>query len=127
MSKLYIAVDGDDVGHYLEYLMLKNDTNELTQFATKYKQTMEWFAQTVEQTFEASFIFEGGDNLLFFVDEKNFSIEKLEIFRSDFANRVGRTLSIGLGYNARESYFALKLCKVSGKNCICRYEELNNA
>jgi GTP cyclohydrolase III len=124
VPKLYIAVDGDDVGHHLEYLMLTNDPDALARFAADYKQTMDWLVQAIAETFDASVVFGGGDSLLVSLDKGRFSSEELEKIRASFANRVGQTLSIGIGHTSREAYFALKLAKTSGKNCIRLFEEL---
>ena len=104
--------------------MLTNATDALAQFASNYREAMDWFLCKVVEQFGAAVVFEGGDNALLSVDGGRCSIDGLEGLRSDFARRIGRTLSIGIGHSAHQAYLALKLAKTSGKDRIWRFEEL---
>jgi hypothetical protein len=123
---VYIAVDGDDVGSHLEYLMLMNDIETLAHFAAEYTNAMQQFIATLTNIFRISVIFLGGDSLLLTAESAEFSVNQLETVRTSFAENTRHTLSIGLGYSAREAYIALKLAKTSGKNCIRRFVELSD-
>lgn len=126
MSSIYVAIDGDNVGSYLEYLMLTDNMDSLIYFSSTYNSAMVNLIENLTKAFGGFVIFEGGDNLLISIEQSVFSVEQLEQIRISFAELSGKTLSIGLGSNAREAYFALKLAKTSGKNCTRHYKELSN-
>ncbi len=124
MREMYLAIDGDDVGHRLEYLMLINERETITEFSKTFKSAMIWLENKLVHDFGATVVFSGGDNLLAYL---NFlPVEAVEALRIEFAERANSTLSIGLGENPREAYFALKLAKTSGKNCVRQFKELAN-
>ncbi|MBL8161473.1 MAG: mCpol domain-containing protein [Anaerolineae bacterium] len=122
---LYIAIDGDNIGSYIEYLFLMNNTEKLGEFSKTYELSMQWLVSDLQNKLGATSIFTGGDNSLLSTDSGIFSLGLLEMTRVEFFQRTGQTLSIGLGYTPREAYFALKLAKTSGKNSVRRYEELS--
>lgn len=126
MQDTYIVVDGDDVGSRLEYFMLTNQPQSLKAFAVCFEASFEWFVETLVSQLAATIIFSGGDNLLAVVQDEKQLTEELERLRDDFTRRTKHTLSIGLGRNANEAYFALKLAKASGKNRICRFSGVAN-
>lgn len=128
MKELFIAVDGDDVGHRLEYFMLINDQLSLSTFTATFSGSMSWLEERLRSDLDARIVFIGGDNLLAILLDNglvNFQ-ETLEKIRLGFSEKAISTLSIGVGRSPREAYLALKLAKASGKNCIRRYEELPN-
>lgn len=123
MKKLYLAVDGDNVGSRLEYYVLINDTDTLTAFSNIFNSTMKWFENQLVTNFEATIIFYGGDNLLACINAEKYSAKYLEKLKSKFAEKTKSTLSIGLGESPQKAYFALKYAKTSGKNSIRYFEE----
>lgn len=123
MKELYIAIDGDDVGNRLEYLMLTNDLENLREFSELLNSKMLWLQEQLVHKFNALVFFSGGDNILVSVDG-GLEISELDQLREDFATETHITLSIGLGETPQEAYFALKLAKVGGKNAIRRGKEL---
>lgn len=123
MIEIYLAVDGDDIGHRLEYFMLVNERESLNQFSTTFQSSMDWLVEKLTHELEATIIFSGGDNLLAVMNIENLPIELIENIRTDFAIKSQCTLSVGLGYTIRQAYFALKLAKASGKNCIRNFKE----
>ncbi len=122
---MYIAIDGDDVGSHIEFLIIMNQTDKLSWFSDNYSKTINWLIENLAQYFDANIIFSGGDNLLASVDSSQFSFDKLEFLRQEFHKKINKTISIGLGSSPREAYFALKLAKTSGKNSIQNYEDLS--
>ena len=124
MGEIYLAVDGDDVGHRLEYLMLMNEREAITKFSKTFLEAMIRLENKLVKDFDALIVFTGGDNLLASLND--LPTEVIEALRSEFAKRSNTTLSIGLGENPRQAYFALKLAKTSGKNCIRHFKELAN-
>jgi GTP cyclohydrolase III len=124
MHEIYLAVDGDDVGHHLEYLMLINDREAITRFSKTFQNAMISLESKLVNDFGATIIFNGGDNLLACISVDVLQVETIETLRIEFAEQAPNTLSVGLGKNPRQAYFALKLAKTSGKNCIRQFEEL---
>ena len=124
MEELYVAIDGDDVGHRLEYLVLMNERKAIRTFSSIFKGAMHWLETELVKNFSADIIFSGGDNLLTCLPPESMSLEILEDIRSEFAKRADSTISVGLGDSPRQAYFALKLAKTSGKNCTRYFQEL---
>lgn len=121
----YIAIDGDNVGRELEYLVVTNQLQKLTSFSKNYHRLMTWLEEALRSDLNAKIIFSGGDSLL--VSQQQLpSLGKLELLKDEFAKRAGTTLSIGIGSTPRQAYFALKLAKAKGKNRIELFEESNN-
>ncbi len=123
VSELYLAIDGDDVGHRLEYFILTNDSHSLRSFSSTFASAMAWLEQELRSSLGLTLIFSGGDNLLACLNadsDSNDLIDLLERLRNAFAERAESTLSVGVGGSPREAYLALKLAKASGKDCIQR-------
>jgi GTP cyclohydrolase III len=120
MDMLYLAVDGDDVGHRIEYFMLINEAESLASFSATFQSAMSWLKEELANELGATIIMCGGDNLLASVPPDSCLTEIIERIRTDFAERVQSTLSIGLAKTPREAYLALKLAKASGKDRIQR-------
>lgn len=126
MTRFYFAADGDDVGHYLEYLMLRNESAKIFEFSKLFHKAMLWLENELIESFEAEIIFTGGDNVLARIKKTEHIINLIEKVRIEFQIKAGSTLSIGLGSTPREAYFALKLAKTSGKNCVRQFRELED-
>ena len=124
MAKLYFAADGDDVGHRLEYLILRNETTKIIHFSQIFDEAMSWLECKLTELFAAEIIFTGGDNILARITKQGDLLFAIDVLRSEFKKRADSTLSIGLGKTPREAYFALKLSKTSGKNCVHQFSEL---
>lgn len=116
MRNIYLAADGDDVGQKIEFFIVMNQMNLLTDFFNKFQAAMAWFAEKLLKNFDAEIIFNGGDSLLARLQINEVLIDELEDLRSEFSNLSHATISIGIGDNPRQAYFALKLAKASGKN-----------
>ena len=124
MEELYVAIDGDDVGHRLEYLVLMNERKAIHEFSIIFQSAMSWLEAELVKNFSADIIFSGGDNILTCLPPESVSFEILETIRSEFAKRANSTISVGLGNSPRQAYFALKLAKTGGKNCTRCFQEL---
>lgn len=124
MDEFYFAADGDDVGHRLEYFMLRNESAKIIDFSKIFHEAMFWLEHELVKSFNAEIIFTGGDNILALARSEEDFYSVIESIRSEFQKRADSTLSIGLGKTPREAYFALKLAKTSGKNCVCHFRDL---
>ena len=123
MKCYFIAIDGDAVGDYLEFLIVTNQIQELSAFSLRYKSAMSWLESQLVELFNATMIFSGGDNLLAFIPNEC-NQEQIESVRRGFAQLTAKSLSVGLGMSPRQALFALQFAKSSGKNSIRRFDEL---
>lgn len=126
MGDFYLAVDGDDVGHRLEYYILLNQIEALSDFSGSFESAMTWLVRKLIVEFGAVIVFSGGDNLVARLGSGKPTAEVIDALRSEFSKIAQITLSIGLGGSLREAYLALKLAKVSGKNCVRDFGEFSN-
>jgi CRISPR/Cas system-associated protein Cas10 (large subunit of type III CRISPR-Cas system) len=118
MDEVYLAVDGDDVGHRLEYFMLTNSIDELSLFSKHFDLAIHWLQEQLQGEHEAEIIFSGGDNFLVKMQMHIGLMDHLEELRTEFSKKAQTTLSAGVGTTPRQAYFALKFAKASGKNCL---------
>lgn len=121
MKEVYIAIDGDDIGSKIEYLMLTDRLNLLTDFSEMFEASFRWLQSALVNDLGARIIFRGGDNLLAKAEGFTEIHARLESLMTRFQEQSGCSLSIGLGASTIEAYLALKLAKVSGKSRIYRY------
>lgn len=126
MGSLYLAVDGDDVGRKIEFFIVTNKMELLSDFFKNFQSAMIWLEKKLAHEFNAQIIFNGGDSLLASLQVDGISVSKLESLRVDFASLAKATLSFGLGENPRQAFFALKLAKASGKDRIEIFREYAN-
>ena len=128
MNKLYIALDGDNVGARLEYLSFTNDIAQLKEFSKLFSQKMEWLKQELVENFNAEIIIYGGDNVMASISNpinmQQFILSLGDLF-TEFQT-VGNSLSAGIGNNPREAFIALNFAKASGKNRIKIYGDYDN-
>jgi minimal CRISPR polymerase domain len=64
MRNIYLAADGDDVGRKIEFFIVMNQMDLLTDFFNDFQAAMAWFAGKLSKEFDAEIIFNGGDSLL---------------------------------------------------------------
>lgn len=124
MSKLFLAVDGDDVGRKLEYYIITNQLKSLQEFFVNFQLAMKWLENMLVNEYSATIIFNGGDNLLADIYNIPLSVGDIDLIRIKFSTISGNTISIGLGNSPRNAYIALKIAKASGKNRTELVEDL---
>ncbi|MGJ5631792.1 mCpol domain-containing protein [Nostoc sp. CALU 1950] len=123
MGSLYLAVDGDDVGRKIEFFIVTDQMEQLSNFSHNFQSSMLWLAETLSDEFNAKIIFNGGDSLLARLQSDAISVSRLESLRIEFASFSKTTLSFGIGDNSLQAYFALKLAKATGKDRIEIFQE----
>jgi hypothetical protein len=64
MRNIYLAADGDDVGRKIEFFIVMDQMESLTDFFNNFQAAMAWFAENLSKEFDAKIIFNGGDSLL---------------------------------------------------------------
>lgn len=105
--------------------MLINDELALSNFSNIFSQAMGWLENYLKTIYNAKIIFNGGDNILAQVSNE-IPLHLLQELQRNFADIAQSTISIGVGFSAREAFFALQLAKASGKKCIKNFEEFRN-
>ena len=126
MKSLFLAADGDDVGRKIEFLIVTNQIDVLSEFFNNFQSAMFWLSERLKNDFGAKIIFNGGDNLLADLQIDEARIKELESLRVEFFSLSKATLSFGIGINPRQAYFALKLAKASGKDRTEIFQECVN-
>lgn len=124
--RLYVAIDGDDVGNALECMTLHDDIERLRVFSKKVRRSFSALEVEMADLFKADVIFTGGDNLLAGMEPDLWSRVLFEDVRSRFEGRTGCSISAGIGSSPREALIALHMAKCSGKNRTVSYEGLRN-
>lgn len=126
MESLFLAADGDDVGRKIEFLIVTNQIELLSEFFNNFQAAMFWLSETLKDEFNAKIVFNGGDSLLADLQVNEIQVSKLETLRHEFSKFSKATLSFGVGKNPRQAYFALKLAKASGKDRTEIFQECAN-
>lgn len=128
MNKVFLAVDGDDVGNYIEYHILRNEIEELHKFSARYNTAIEWMQDELVRRYGAIIALSGGDTILamIYCGEGVLNLHEIEDMRAIFAAKAGGTISVGIGETPREAHIALKYAKVSGKNMLCQFKDVHN-
>lgn len=126
MKSFFLAADGDDIGRKIELLIVTNQIDVLSEFFKDFQSSMFWLSEKLKNDFDATIIFNGGDNVLAKIQIEEIQIKKIENLRNNFFNRSKATLSFGIGLSPRQAYFALKLAKASGKNRTEIFQECIN-
>jgi GTP cyclohydrolase III len=122
----YIAFDGDNIGFKLEGLILQNKIVELTKFSELLNFHLNKLLNEIKKIENVSIIFFGGDNFLLRFDNSENIFQFSESIRFKFNSLSDHTASIGIGNNPRQAYIALKIAKVSGKNCTIDFSEIED-
>ena len=122
---MYISVDGDDIGKDLELHIIKNDLKGAEIYSQKIDLAFNYLVNAVKKTWGAEISFFGGDNFIFFINNEDLEMNFFKEICNNFFELSGKTISVGIGNTPRESYLSLKFAKLSGKNQIRRYGELN--
>ena len=124
MDRIYISIDGDDIGRSIEYFILMNDDHGLNEYSQEFTQAMLWLTKELQTTFEGTIIFSGGDSILAQIGQGY--IKGVDRIPELFHQRSRNTISVGVGLSLRQAYLSLKLAKVKGKNCIVKFQELQD-
>lgn len=104
---MYYAIDGDDVGRKLEFLLLSNDAEGAAFFSQEITREIENLHQFFMK-FHSQIIFSTGDGIL------AFSAESIDVSALTVSGS-GTTFSIGIGSTTANALLALKKAKGLGK------------
>jgi len=116
----YLAGDGDNIGAKVGQAVLSDDVESLhsTSQAINAGQNlvMDWCEQNGGRVISA-----GGDE--FVLEMPSCDPQALEDLRSQYAQAVGATCTIGVGTSMSQAGKALIAGKLNGKDQICNYDE----
>lgn len=115
---VYISIDGNNIGKIIEYYILENKLEELSDFSRKLSFTTGFICKEILRL-GGKIIMAGGDNILacISIDALN-EITKITADNSDIHMRF----SIGIGSSATASYLALKYAKAKKSNSPIMYD-----
>jgi hypothetical protein len=110
---IFVAIDGDHIGETLETLLVKRDLPGATEYSESVAGLFNQIRHILEEAGATVYIC-AGDSLLASFPEDPFSIDLLK----DHLPRGPCTYSIGIGWDSRTAYMALKVAKALGRNQI---------
>jgi len=117
--RVFVGIDGDDVGATLVSLIIQNKAEEAAQFSERVIRGLQLVGDRIRQS-GGRVLFIGGDNLLAELPFDGHLLRELqEIFRAE----TGCEVTIGVGKLPVEAYLALKLGKGRGKGQIAQFDE----
>lgn len=114
--RMFIYLDGDDVGSRLELLLLDGKLEEATAFSKRVAEAMAKLRESLEQIPSLRTHLFGGDDLIAEFQASSLSPGEIDRFRKDFESRCGVTISAGAGAGIEEALANLRRAKLSGKN-----------
>jgi hypothetical protein len=108
---MYAYIDGDDIGLRIENSFMNNDEIRLKEINDGVKEIVEKITIFLEEN-NYTIIFSGADGIICKSEELDIK-QILEFIRN---NSEEISFSIGVGNSLRDSFFALRYAKSSGKN-----------
>jgi GTP cyclohydrolase III len=117
--RVFVGMDGDDVGATLVSLVIQNKSNEAALFSDRVIRGLRFVGDRIRQS-GGKVLFIGGDNLL---AELEFDRDLLHELQEIFKAETGCEVTIGVGRFPVEAYLALKLGKGRGKGQIVQFDE----
>ena len=113
-GNLFLAMDGDDMGHTVEDVLLENDTDMAQQLSASIHHAFETIEAFVKEH-GGDVIFRGGDNILFSAPDQE--AEALaEGVREIYQSTTDHSATVGVGRQPLHAHRALVVGKNTGKN-----------
>lgn len=119
MARLYIAINGDDVGSAIGDAIASNDHMALNKLSSSIKDSHSMIDEWV-QSQGGETITSNGDEGLYVIPEE--ALDELENIRSKYQQMSGHTLTIGVGSSMADASKALIYGKLNEKNQVVHYE-----
>jgi hypothetical protein len=118
-NRLFLAIDGDDVGPQLRSYVIANDLSGAASFSQQLLDRFQHLRERLESE-RGRIIFCGGDSILAEIDDE-LACRWLEEFST-----VGPcTISAGIAPTAEMAYLALQLAKARGKGRLVRLSNVD--
>jgi len=124
MNRVFIAVDGDDIGEKINESVLQNDVNALAEFSNRLNHGIEAIREWAN-SHQGAVVNSGGDEAVIYIDgvEEDELLDSVEHLREVYKQITGCSLSAGTGSSLVEAGKALLAGKVSGKDMVVPYGE----
>lgn len=119
MANVFIAVNGDDVGHHIGNAIISDNHEELSRLSGSIKNAHQFIDQWVEQMGGKVHVTSGDEGIYSLPEE---ALSQLEDLRNEYKNMSGTTLTIGVGSTMSEASKALIYGKMNDKNQVVEYE-----
>ena len=110
MNKIYVAVDGNEIGKIIEKYLFCENLEELSRFSETMKKSVNEISSFIEKC-EGALVMSGGDNILACLPADNYPVVK-EYIRKFNENCIFN-FSIGVSSYPLGSYMALKYAKLN--------------
>ncbi len=110
---MYIAIDGNSIGKFIEKLILSNRLAELSEFSNQMNSTIQYLCNAIESR-NGNVYMAGGDNILAEIQESHI-YEIINIVK-EINNTNAYKFSVGISENLIDTYLALKYAKSSREN-----------
>lgn len=123
MSRLYLAIDGDDIGQKITMNYLSNNELGLIGLVSKLHNIVDSIRILLESK-GFSIIFSAADGVVATMDAEEVDHENLYMDIAEISRAGGLTFSVGVGNNLREAYIALMYAKSDGKRKIVKYSNV---
>lgn len=121
--RVFVGMDGDDIGATLISLAIKNQAEEATRFGERVIRGLQPVGDQIHRR-GGRVLFIGGDNLM---AEMEFDRDLLHELQALFQSETGCGATIGVGKQPVEAYLALRLGKGNRKSRIVCYEQPSSA
>jgi hypothetical protein len=113
-GNLFLAMDGDDMGHTVEDVLLENDTEMAQQLSASIHHAFETIEAFVKEH-GGDVIFRGGDNILFSAPDQEAEVIA-EGVREIYKSTTDHSATVGVGNQPLHAHRALVVGKNTGKN-----------
>tara|TARA_R100000951_G_scaffold112718_1_gene113473 strand:- start:4938 stop:7082 length:2145 start_codon:yes stop_codon:yes gene_type:complete len=114
----YVAIDADNVGESVGSAVLSDDAGQLSQLSEAINTGVQIFSKWAEFN-GGTVISSGSDEAVFQVPVT--SIADLETLKTEYTEKTGFTISIGIGEKVSDAAKALIYAKMNGKDQITDY------
>jgi hypothetical protein len=114
----YVAIDADNVGESIGNAVLSNDTEQLSSISDSINSGVAIFSQWAEYN-GGKVISSGSDEAIFQVPVT--SLDDLEKLKTEYQEKTGFSISVGIGENVSDAAKALIYAKMNGKDQIMDY------
>jgi hypothetical protein len=110
----YLAIDGDDIGNFIELCMVKENAKGLRSFSSTVESILSQISGAINDNPLIEVIMQGGDSILLSLPESEIASVMEEVRSATQGSSI--TFSGGYGRTMREAYLALRVAKATGKN-----------
>ena len=118
MSKLYIRLDGDDIGKKIELMLFKGEYQMAQSIHDNIQETMLLLRQKIQSLEGCKILMYGCDDIMFTIDSKKITKDVLLSLMDFFSEKTSSTISIGIGNSSDNALKNLQIAKLSGKGLI---------